>query len=52
VTERFAMIKAATFEYIEIFYNGKRQHSTLGYRSPVQFLENWIREQQQEKLVA
>jgi hypothetical protein len=24
----------------------------LGYKSPVQFLENWIREQHQEKLVA
>lgn len=30
----------------------KRQYSTLGYRSPGQFLENWIREQHQEKLVA
>ncbi|MBK9446250.1 MAG: IS3 family transposase [Betaproteobacteria bacterium] len=46
-----AEIKATAFEYIEIFYNRKRQHSTLGYRSPVQFLENWIREHQ-EKLVA
>jgi hypothetical protein len=26
--------------------------STLGYRSPIQFLENWLTEQQQEKLVA
>jgi hypothetical protein len=41
-----------SFEYIEVFYNRKRQHSTLGYKSPVQFLENWIREQHQEKLVA
>ncbi|EXI92329.1 MAG: putative transposase OrfB [Candidatus Accumulibacter sp. BA-94] len=47
-----AEIKAAAFEYIEVFYNRKRQHSTLGYRSPVQFLENWISEQHQEKLVA
>ena len=23
--------------YIEIFYNGQRLHSTLGYRSPLQF---------------
>lgn len=27
----------ALFEYIEIFYNRKRKHSTLGYQTPVQF---------------
>ena len=47
-----ADMKAASFEYIEVFYNRKRQHSTLGYRSPIQFLENWISEQHQKKLVA
>jgi transposase InsO family protein len=26
------------FEYIEVFYNRTRLHSTLGYRSPAQFL--------------
>ena len=25
------------FEYIEVFYNGRRKHSTLGYLSPVQY---------------
>jgi len=45
-------MKAASFEYIEVFYNRKRQHSTLGYRSAVQFMENWINEQQQVKLAA
>jgi len=25
------------FEYIEVFYNRERRHSTLGYRSPSQF---------------
>lgn len=29
--------KAAMFEYIEIFYNRERRHSTLGYCSPVDF---------------
>ena len=47
-----AEIKAAAFEYIEVFYNRKRQHSTLGYKSPVQFMEAWLTRQQQEKLVA
>ena len=47
-----AQIKAAAFEYIEVFYNRKWQHSTLGYKSPAQFLENWIRKQNQEKRVA
>ena len=25
------------FEYIEVFYNRQRRHSTLGYRSPVEY---------------
>lgn len=29
--------KAELFEYIEVFYNQQRQHSSLGYRSPAQF---------------
>jgi transposase InsO family protein len=41
-----------TFEYIEVLYNRKRQHSTLGYKSPVQFLDAWLIAQQKEKLVA
>ena len=47
-----ADMKAASFESIEVFYNRKRQHSTLGYRSPVQFLEHWVSQQHQENLVA
>ncbi len=47
-----ADMKAASFEYIEVFYNRKRQHSTLGYRSPIQYLECWEREQNQEKRAA
>jgi hypothetical protein len=30
------------FDYIAVFCNRRRRHSTLGYCSPVQFLENWI----------
>lgn len=32
-------LKSSIFEYIEIFYNRVRQHSTLGYLSPVQYEE-------------
>jgi len=33
--------RQALFEYIEVFYNRKRRHSTLGYMSPVRFEDNW-----------
>jgi transposase InsO family protein len=29
--------RAAVFEYLEVFYNGQRRHSALGYVSPVAF---------------
>lgn len=29
--------RASLFEYIEVFYNRKRRHSTIGYRSPAEF---------------
>jgi transposase InsO family protein len=44
-------VKAMAFEYIEVFYNRRRMHSTLGYKPPVQFMEDWLNDQQQ-KLVA
>jgi len=31
--------KSAIFEYIEVFYNRKRLHSALGFKSPVEFEE-------------
>lgn len=45
-------MKAMAFEYIEVFYNRKRLHSTLGYQSPQQYLDDWLITQQEEKLVA
>jgi len=45
-------MKAASFEYIEVFYNRTRQHSTLGYQSPSQYLDCWEKKQHQEKLAA
>ena len=47
-----AEMKAASFEYIEVFYNRTRQHSSLGYQSPIQYLDRWRRDQNQEKLAA
>jgi transposase InsO family protein len=29
--------KRALFEYIEVFYNQKRRHSTVGYLSPAEY---------------
>jgi putative transposase len=35
--------KKAVFEYIEIYYNRKRRHSTLGYKSPVEFANSFLK---------
>jgi putative transposase len=32
-----AAVRTAVFEYIEVFYNRKRIHSALGYRSPADY---------------
>jgi len=32
-----AQARAAIFEYLEVFYNGERRHSSLGYLSPAAF---------------
>ena len=34
--ETWAEATADMFHYIEIFYNRRRRHSTMGYRSPEQ----------------
>ena len=44
--------QADLFEYIEVFYNRSRRHSTLGYSSPVQFLQDWISKQGAEQPLA
>jgi putative transposase len=38
-----AQASRAVFEFIEIWYNRQRRHSTLGYRSPSQFEEEFLR---------
>jgi putative transposase len=37
--------KKSIFEYVEVFYNRKRLHSTLGYCSPSQFEQRWNQQQ-------
>ncbi len=37
-----AEAEADLFHYIEVFYNRSRRHSTLGYSSPIRFLQDWI----------
>jgi putative transposase len=43
---------ADLFAYIEVFYNRSRRHSTLGYKSPTQFLHDWITTQHQRNKAA
>jgi len=40
-----AEAEADLFEYIAIFYNRRRRHSTLDYSSPTQFLTDWLSKQ-------
>jgi len=42
-----AEMKAASFDYIEVLSNRQRQHSTLGYQSPAQYMQQWNVQQQQ-----
>jgi putative transposase len=44
--------RADMFEYIEVFFNRRRRHSTLGFRSPIQFMQDWIATHDQAKQAA
>jgi transposase InsO family protein len=44
-----AEAREAIFEFIEVFYNGTRRHSTLGYLSPVEFEMKFEQETSREK---
>ena len=39
-----AELRTEVFEYIEVFFNRRRRHSTLGFLSPAQFETITIRE--------
>jgi len=47
-----AAAAADLFDYIEPFDNRRRQHSTLGYASPMKFLEDWVSTQHEKELAA
>lgn len=36
-----AELRLAIFDYIEVYFNRQRLHSTLGYLSPLEFERNW-----------
>lgn len=40
------------FQYIAVFYNRSRRHSSLGYLSPTTFLQNWMERQNQKEMAA
>jgi putative transposase len=44
--------RADVFEYIEVFFNRRRRHSTLGFKSPMQFMQDWIATQDRAKQAA
>jgi transposase InsO family protein len=37
VFDSYSVAKAELFDYIEVFYNQRRRHSTLGLISPAEF---------------
>lgn len=45
-------LRLAVFDYIEVFYNRQRLHSTLGYLSPLEFEMNWQPAAVNDKLLA
>ncbi len=45
-------MEAESFEYIEVFYNRKRMHSSLDYKRPTRFLQDWINNQELQQQVA
>ena len=41
--------KQKIFAYIEVFYNRKRSHSSLGYCSPIEFEDNYKQQKNLKK---
>jgi putative transposase len=47
-----AELRTEVFEYIEVFFNRRRRHSTVGYLSPEQFENQKTREIEMTKPTA
>ena len=47
-----AELRTEVFEYIEVFFNRRRRHSTLGFLSPAQFETTTHREIEKIELAA
>jgi putative transposase len=50
--ETRAAAEADLFEYIAVFYNRRRLHSTLDYCSPIQFLSDWLSKHENQQTMA
>jgi len=46
-----AELRLAIFDYIEVYFNRQRLHSTLGYLSPAEFEMNWRPPMEGDKLL-
>lgn len=44
--------RADIFEYIEVFYNRIRRHSSINGVSPVSFYETWLKQQSKTRQAA
>jgi putative transposase len=40
-----AAARTGVYEYIEAYYNRRRRHSALGYRSPLEYEQLWVQGQ-------
>jgi len=45
MSHRYQQFLRALFEYIEVFYNRQRRHSTLGCLTPTEYQERYIQRQ-------
>ena len=39
-------------KYVEVFFTRRRRYSTVGFKSPMQFMQDWMATQDQTKQAA